>query len=261
MNLLSLSIASLYPYINQYFWPFLRILAVFSSAPVFNEKEISSKTKIALALIITLLIAPNLPDPRIAILSMAGLWIGIQQLLIGVAMGLTVQFIFIAIRHAGEIIGLQMGLSFATFYDQSGGQNMPVISRILNLLCTLLFLYFNGHLLLIDALAISFEAIPVQMQPLRSEGFMVLVQAFGMIFRSALMLALPIVTLLLCLNLMMGVLNRLTPQLSIFVVGFPLSLSIGMLALSLIMYSFAPFVENLIESIFYNLSLVLSGFT
>lgn len=259
--MLSLSIASLYPYINHYFWPFLRILAIFSSAPIFSEKEISSKTKVALALILTLLIAPNLPDSQVTLLSMAGLWMGIQQLLIGIVMGLTVQFIFISIRHAGEIIGLQMGLSFATFYDHSGGQNMPVISRILNLLCTLLFLYFNGHLLLIDALAMSFEAIPIQMQSLRPEGFMALVQVSSVIFRSGMMLALPIVALLLCLNLIMGILNRLTPQLSIFVVGFPLSLSIGMLALSLIMYSFAPFVERLIEEIFYSLSLVLTGFT
>lgn len=259
--MLSLSIASLYPYISHYFWPFLRVLAVFSSAPIFNEKEISNKTKVALAFLLTLLIAPTLPETQVTILSMAGLWTGLQQLLIGVAMGLTVQFVFIAVRHAGELIGLQMGLSFATFYDHSGGQNMPVISRIMNLLVTLLFLYFNGHLLLIDALAVSFEAIPIQMQPVRAEGFMALVQASGVIFRSGMILALPIVALLLCLNLLMGILNRLTPQLSIFVVGFPLSLSIGMVALSLIMYSLAPFLERLIESIFYSLSLVLSEFT
>lgn len=259
--MLTLSVVSLYPYINQYFWPFLRILAVFSSSPIFNEKEINNKTKIALALILTILIAPGLPATQVNILSMAALWVGVQQLLIGVAMGITIQFIFIAIRHAGEIIGLQMGLSFATFYDNSGGQNMPVISRILNLLATLLFLYFNGHLLLIDALAMSFEAVPIQHQPLRAEGFMIFVQTSGLIFSSGMLLALPIVSVLLCLNLIMGILNRLTPQLSIFVVGFPLSLSIGMLALSLLMYTFSSFFERLIESIFHSLSTVLMGFS
>ncbi|EBX3952675.1 flagellar biosynthetic protein FliR, partial [Salmonella enterica subsp. enterica serovar Offa] len=114
------------------------------SSPIFNEKEINKKTKIALAMILTLLVAPGLPQTQVNIFSIDALWVGIQQILIGVAMGLTIQFIFIAIRHAGEIIGLQMGLSFATFYDPSGGQNMPVISRILNLLATLLFLAFNG---------------------------------------------------------------------------------------------------------------------
>ncbi|WP_314189846.1 flagellar biosynthetic protein FliR, partial [Yersinia massiliensis] len=155
--MLTLSVASLYPYINHYFWPFLRILALFSSAPIYNEKEISGKLKVGLALILTFLIAPNLPESDVKILSISGLWVGIQQVIIGIAMGFIVQFIFVAVRHGGELVGLQMGLSFATFYDHSGGQNMPVIARILNLLVTLLFLYFNGHLLLIDALAASFD--------------------------------------------------------------------------------------------------------
>jgi flagellar biosynthetic protein FliR len=256
----AISAATLYPEISHYFWPFLRILAIFSSAPIYNEKEVSTRVKIGLAMVITVLIAPNLPQTNVTLLSIMGLWVGIQQLLIGIAMGLTVQFIFVAVRHAGEIIGLQMGLSFATFYDHSGGQNLPVISRILNLLVTLLFLWFNGHLLLIDALAASFEVQPVEMMKLRSDGFMTLVQASGIIFRSGMMLALPIVILLLCINLTMGILNRLTPQLSIFVVGFPLSLSIGMYSLSLVMYSLAPFFERLIATIFESLSTVLMGF-
>lgn len=257
--MLAISVATLYPYINHYFWPFLRILAIFSSAPIYNEKEVSTRVKIGLAMIITVLIAPNLPHTEVTMLSITGLWVGVQQLLTGIAMGLTVQFIFVAVRHAGEIIGLQMGLSFATFYDHSGGQNLPVISRILNLLVTLLFLWFDGHLMLIDALAASFEVQPVEMSALRADGFMALIQASGIIFRSGMMLALPIVILLLCLNLTMGILNRLTPQLSIFVVGFPLSLSIGMFSLSLIMYSLAPFFEKLIDSIFASLSTVLLG--
>ncbi|CRY56936.1 MULTISPECIES: flagellar biosynthetic protein FliR [Yersinia] len=258
--MLTLSVASLYPYINHYFWPFLRILALFSSAPIYNEKEISGKLKVGLALILTFLIAPNLPESDVKILSISGLWVGIQQVIIGIAMGFIVQFIFVAVRHGGELVGLQMGLSFATFYDHSGGQNMPVIARILNLLVTLLFLYFNGHLLLIDALAASFDILPVKERPLEAGGFMALVQASGVIFKSGMMLALPVVALLLCLNLIMGILNRLTPQLSIFVVGFPLSLSIGMLALSLIMYSLSPFFESLINSIFESLSVVLMSF-
>ncbi|HFO2532795.1 TPA: flagellar biosynthetic protein FliR [Yersinia enterocolitica] len=258
--MLTLSVASLYPYINHYFWPFLRILALFSSAPIYNEKEISGKLKVGLALILTFLIAPNLPESDVKILSISGLWVGIQQVIIGIAMGFIVQFIFVAVRHGGELVGLQMGLSFATFYDHSGGQNMPVIARILNLLVTLLFLYFNGHLLLIDALAASFDILPVKERPLEAGGFMALVQASGVIFKSGMMLALPVVALLLCLNLIMGILNRLTPQLSIFVVGFPLSLSIGMFALSLIMYSLLPFFESLINSIFESLSVVLISF-
>lgn len=255
--MLTLSIVSLYPIINQFFWPMLRVLALFTTAPLFNEKSIGKKTKIGLAVIISLLIGQNLPNSHVEIFSFSGLWVGAQQFIIGAAMGLTVQFIFVAVRNAGEIIGLQMGLSFATFFDPAAGGNMPVIARILNLLVTLLFLTFNGHLWLLNILAESFVLLPVSAAPLNADGFLALTYAAGMIFKCGLMLGLPIITLLLTLNLTLGLLNRLTPQLSIFVVGFPLTLSIGMVAMSMIMYTLAPFFENMMEDVFEHLSNII----
>lgn len=93
------------------------------------------------------------------------MWLASQQILIGVALGLTMQFAFAAIRLAGEVIGMQMGLSFATFFDPSGGPNTPVLARLLNLLAMLLFLSFDGHLWLISLLADSFHTLPIQPAP------------------------------------------------------------------------------------------------
>ncbi|HEN3278331.1 TPA: flagellar type III secretion system protein FliR [Yersinia enterocolitica] len=248
--MISLSIVSLYSIINQFFWPMLRVLALFSTAPIFNEKGISKKTKIGLAIIIASLIGQHQPNNHIEIFSIVGLWVGAQQFIIGAAMGLTIQLIFVAVRNAGEIIGLQMGLSFATFFDPASGGNMPVIARILNLLVTLLFLSFNGHLWMLSILADSFILLPVSSYPLSSEGFIYLPRMAGLIFKYGLMLGLPIIALLLCLNLTLGLLNRLTPQLSIFVVGFPLTLTVGMMSMSMLMYTLAPFFENMMEDIF-----------
>ena len=94
--------------------------------------------KIGLGGLIAILIAPTLPANTIPIISAAGLWLAIQQILIGAALGLTMQLAFAAVRLAGEVIGMQMGLSFATFFDPSGGPNMPVLA-LLNLLAMLLF--------------------------------------------------------------------------------------------------------------------------
>ncbi|CNK42884.1 flagellar biosynthetic protein FliR [Yersinia mollaretii] len=256
--MLTLSIASLYPIINQFFWPMLRILALFSTAPIFNEKGIGRKTKVGLAAIIALLVGQHLPNNHIEIFSITGLWVGAKQFIIGAAMGLTIQLIFVAVRNAGEIIGLQMGLSFATFYDPTAGGNMPVIARILNLLVTLLFLTFNGHLWMLSILADSFIALPISSDEFNSEGFLYLPHAAGLIFRFGLMLGLPIITLLLCLNLTLGLLNRLTPQLSIFVVGFPLTLGTGMAALSMMMYTLSPFFENMMEEIFDHVTRIMT---
>lgn len=253
----ALPILDIYKQIENYFWPALRILALFSTAPIFSEKEIGKKVKIGLALLVTFLISSNLPTPEVVLFSFTGLWVGAKQILIGCLMGFTIQLIFVAVRTAGEVIGLQMGLSFATFFDPNGGQNMPVIARFFNLLVTLLFLSFNGHLWLLKILSESFYLLPVNADVLHHDGFWSLLRDAGMIFQNGLMLGLPIITLLLAINFTLGLINRLTPQLSIFVIGFPLTLTIGMVALSLIMYTLSPFFEKMLLGSFQNLLSIL----
>lgn len=235
------------------FWPFLRLLSLLMTAPLFNNKAFHKQIKIALAGIIAFLIAPGMSSVQIDVFSYEGVLTGIGQLLIGVAVGLAMQLIFVAVRHAGEIAGLQMGLSFATFYDPMGGQNMPVVARLLNVLATLVFLTFNGHLYLLELMVKSFDVLPVTDVFAVGHGGLYLVQLAGMIFDCGLVLSLPIIAILLCVNLTLGVLNRLTPQLSVFVIGFPLSLSTGMMALALIMYTFAPLFERHVFALFDNL--------
>jgi flagellar biosynthetic protein FliR len=88
-----------------------------------------------------------------------------QQLLIGVGMGFAVKIVFTAFHMAGEFIGTQMGLGFATFYDPLNSAQTPVVAEFL-LLALLLFLSMNGHLLYLATLAQSFTAIPVSATPL-----------------------------------------------------------------------------------------------
>jgi flagellar biosynthetic protein FliR len=232
-------------WLSMYFWPLLRILALISTAPITGEKQVPKKVKLGLGMMITFLIAPGLP------------WLAAQQIIIGTAIGLTMQLAFAAVRMAGEIIGLQMGISFATFFDPSNRLNTPILAQLLNLLAVLLFLSFNGHLWLISLLSDSFHTLPIRSHPLNGNGFMALAKGGSIIFSGGLMLALPIVTLLLTLNMALGLLNRVTPQLSVFVIGFPLTLSIGILAMGLMMPMVAPFCEHLFSEVFDKLVLIL----
>lgn len=257
--MISFDTSQLALWLGQYFWPFVRMLALISTAPLLSEKAISKKTKVGLAMAITFLLVPNLGSNPTPVVSISGLWLVTQQILIGAALGLTMQFAFAAVRLAGEVIGLQMGLSFATFFDPSGGPNMPILARLLNLLTMLLFLSFNGHLWMISLLTESFQTLPISEQPLNGNGFLMLAQAGSLIFVNGLMLALPLITLLLALNTALGLLNRMTPQLSIFVVGFPLTLTIGMFSLSLMMPMLVPFSEHLFSEVFERLTQVMGG--
>ena len=254
-----LPLEQLYGQISHYIFILARVAALLHVAPIFAEKVINRRLRAGLALLIALLIGASTPDAQVGVYTWTGLWVIAKQVVIGAAMGLTLQFIFAAVRLAGEIIGMQMGLSFATFFDPGSG-NSPVISRFLNLLVTLLFLTFNGHLWLLSLLAETFHALPVNAAPLHAGGFIALVSYAGLIFSQGLMLGLPVIALLLCINFTLGLLNRLTPQLSIFVIGFPLTLSVGMVALFLIAQTLAPFFERLMARGFEAISELILAF-
>jgi flagellar biosynthetic protein FliR len=242
---LSVTSAQLGAWIVAFVWPFVRMLALISSSPVFGEKKVTRQVKVALAALLAIAIAPTLgPMPAVPLFSAGGVWILIQQVLIGSAMGFSMRLVFAAVQAAGDYAGLQMGLSFASFFDPNSGGNTMVLSSLLNMLAMLIFLAVDGHLMMISTLVESFHVLPISDAPLAAEGWHVLALAGANVFSAALMLALPLIGALLTLNLAMGILNRASPQLSIFAVGFPLTLLGGILMLQQLMPHLAPFMER-----------------
>ncbi|EHZ6244108.1 flagellar type III secretion system protein FliR [Escherichia coli] len=231
-------------WLSLYFWPLLRVLALISTAPILSERSVPKRVKLGLAMMITFAIAPSLPANDVPVFSFFALWLAVQQILIGIALGFTMQFAFAAVRTAGEIIGLQMGLSFATFVDPASHLNMPVLARIMDMLALLL--------------ADTFHTLPIGGEPLNSNAFLALTKAGSLIFLNGLMLALPLITLLLTLNLALGLLNRMAPQLSIFVIGFPLILTVGISLMAALMPLIAPFCEHLFSEMFNLLADIIS---
>lgn len=232
----SVTSAQLAAWMVAFLWPFVRMLALVSTAPVLGEPSVPRQVKVALAALLALLLAPTLgPMPAVPVMSVAGGWILAQQVLIGSAMGFAMRMVFTAVQAAGEYISLQMGLSFATFFDPGSGGSTTVLSRLLHMLALLIFLALDGHLLLIATLAESFHTLPIADAPWSAQGWLRLVTGARDIFASGLMLALPLVTALLTLNLAMGILNRSAPQFSIFAVGFPLTLLAGIAMLAPLM--------------------------
>ncbi|WBY00606.1 flagellar biosynthetic protein FliR [Ramlibacter tataouinensis] len=236
--------AQLAGWMAAFLWPFLRMLALVSMAPVFGERAVPRRHKVATAALLTLAVAPVLgPMPQVPPVSGDGAWLAAQQVLVGLAMGFSMRLVFAMVQAAGEYAGLQMGLSFASFFDPgSGGQTM-VLGRLLNALAMLAFLAFDGHLMVVAVLVHSFEALPVSTEPLAARGWMVLAAAGTQVIAGGLMLALPMVAALLILNLTMGVLTRVSPQISIFSVGFPMTLLAGLVLLQLVVQQLPAFLE------------------
>lgn len=220
-------------WIQLFFWPTVRILAFFMASPLWSTPSVPRQVKLLFGVGIALAIAPSLPPmPVIPLFSVESIGIMLQQILIGIAMGMVLRIMIAVVQTAGEFISMQMGLAFATFYQPDAGTNTMVISRLLEMLTLLMFLAMNGHLISIEILAWTFEILPVGTTSIDASFAETLVRWGGTIFTSGLLMAVPIVTALLLINLSLGILNRASPQLSVFSVGFPMTLTAGLVLMT-----------------------------
>jgi len=239
--MLSVTSAQLDAWLALFMFPLARIMGLIATAPIFSNATLPRRNRVILGLVLSIALSPALPPMPIIV---TGSWIGLailaEQLLIGLLMGMTLRIVFAAIDLAGELIGLQMGLSFAVFYDpQSSGQT-PVITEFLSLFASLIFLSMDGHLVAIAALAKSFQMLPITAQPFAIKGLASFLSWAGTLFSSGVLLALPLIAALLIANLALGVLTRMAPTLNLFAIGFPVTLSAGFIVLMLSL----PYMES-----------------
>ena len=149
-------------------WPFLRVLALFTSLPVFGQRTVPARVRIALAFFIALAAAGvSPPPPAVPLDSAVAFTVVAQQVIIGLALGFSVRVVFAAVEFAGEIIGLQMGLNFAGFFDPVTATQATATSRFFSTMVAFLFIAMGGHLLVIQAVVESLTAFPVGPEPFR----------------------------------------------------------------------------------------------
>ena len=244
--MVEVTFAQLQAWLVAFLWPFVRITAFMAVSPLWGHSSIPNQAKVGLAALVTIAIAPILPPmPNIAIMSWAAIGIMIEQILIGLAIGLVMHMVFAVVQAAGDFIGLQMGLAFASFFDTASGTNIMVLSRILYMITLLMFLAMNGHLMVLETLIMSFQTLPIGIGTFNPGAFDLLARYAGTIFASGMLLALPVVASLLTINLALGILNRSAPQLTVFNIGFPTSLLVGLILMMVLMTDMSSFLERL----------------
>jgi len=228
------------------FWPLTRILALFASAPVFSHASLPMRAKVGIALAIALAIAPVVAAPPLAgLLEASGFVMLAHNILVGVALGFAIRLVFAGVELAGELIGLQIGLSFAAFFNPDSRESENVVSNFMSMLVLLMFLAIDGHLMLLSALVDSFRVFPAAASgPLPIEP-LALARGAADIFAIALTICLPILAVMLLVNVVLGVMARVAPQLNLFAVGFPVTVLAGLAALVL----FLPTLESPIRAV------------
>ena len=226
--------AQLVAWLSPLIWPFVRVLALISALPVLGQRMVPARVRIALAFFVALAAQASLPPmPVVPLDSPLAFVLIVQNLLIGITIGFAVRIVFAAVEFAGEVIGLQMGLNYAGFFDPASGGQGTAPSRFFGKTVGWLFIVINGHLLVVMAVVQSFTAFPVGPEPF---AFLRTLQpqSWGAeVFALGLWIALPLVGMLLFVNLVLGIISRVAAQMNVFAIGFPVTLGTGLVGVLL----------------------------
>jgi len=206
----------------------LRTSVFLAFLPVLGAKTLPASFRIGLAVAIAVVLTPVVdlrPGENDTVILV------VREVVLGMALGLSVRFVFFAFEVAGQVISDSMGLSIATIFNPEIGQSTEV-ARLLTILATLLFLVMDAHHDLIAIFVRSYDLVPVgtgDVRALVGEGIAIT----GRIFLLAVKLGAPVLVGLVTLNLLLGFVTKATPQINIFFISFPLYILLGFFILLL----------------------------
>jgi flagellar biosynthesis protein FliR len=211
--------------------------AAFLTAPLFSARTFPLQVRLILALAIGMASSGrvNLALPAEGLASLDVILIVAGEAVIGAMLGLAVQLGYAGALIAGEVIAGAMGLGFASMVDPASGGTTPVLASLLSVIALLLFIGSDGHLLLIRLIAESYATLPPGGALPSGDVMRRLVDFASQLFAAGLLIALPVTSAVILVQIIMGVLARTAPQLNLFAVGFPVAIGCGLLLLALAM--------------------------
>ena len=240
-------------------FPFFRILAFLHFCPVLDNRAFSRRIKTVLALALAVIITPMLPEKVLLseLMSMRTILLTGEQLLWGMLFGMAMQLVFVALQTAGHILSMNMGLGMAMMNDPVTGSSTTVISQMIYTFCGLLFFVMDGHLLVVTILYKGFVWWPIG-QAINKPTLLLIVQSLGWIMSSATLIAIPTTFVMLIVQGGFGLLNRVSPTLNLFSLGFPISMLFGLLCISMMMTNIPDHYLNLTNDILARLEAIRS---
>ena len=212
-----------------------RVIALIAAIPAFAGSGISAQSKVILAFTTALLLFPAMAPhtPRVAFnLTSFGLLI-VNEVLIGVLIGLVAQLVFTAITFGGTVIGYQMGFAAANIFDPQTTQQLSLMSQFINVLALLAFLAMNGHHYFFRLIVESYVLLPPGLLDFSAGAVDELMRMTSHMFVLGVKFSAPILALLLIANTVLGILARVFPQLNVFMLSFPINIGISFIVIGL----------------------------
>jgi flagellar biosynthetic protein FliR len=242
--------------LEAFFLVFLRSAAFMMAGPLYTLKGLPSLVKIGFALILAVVVFP-IVEVRLFEDTWMYWLAALGEIGAGLLLGAAVTMIINSIRMAGQFIDFQIGYSMANLVDPATGTSTTLLGQYLYLLGLIFFLMVDGHYTLIAALFGSYQLVPLGMANLGGGAAVGIMQIFAKTFVYALQVAAPIIAILLIADLSLGFLTRTTPQINVFLTGFPVKMIVGLLTLSFLIPLFGAVFNSIFNTIERDLYLLM----
>ena len=233
---------------NWYIFLFVgcRMTGVIFFNPIFGRGSVPTMVKIGLSLGIALNVAHGLTGTYVADYTTIDLLVSmVREFAVGYAMGFVMQ-LFMGIFHiGGELMDLQLGFTMAQMYDPSTNTQVSVTGNLITILYVLLFFITNSHITLLAVAAKSYSVVPVGISGVSGKIGVYMIELFGYILVYALQLALPIIVTEILVEVAVGILMRVVPNINVFVVNIQLKIMVGLMVLLTIIPILVRFIGKL----------------
>jgi flagellar biosynthesis protein FliR len=237
--------------IRDFFLIFARVGGLMLAAPIFGSKSVPPLVKISLIVWFSIFcfFSVDLSYPVVALMSLQNYLLIVLQFMAGLFMGFVWKLLFDMFVVMGNIVSMQMGLSFAIINDPSSDSTTPVLGSFFNILVLLFFLSMNGPALMLAVLQESFAHIIVMPDLKAAIDFGGIIPLFNLVFSYALSTSLVILTSLIIANIGFGLMGRLAPQLNVIQLGFPVFIVFGFFIIYCSIEYFSAFFMETTEQI------------
>lgn len=240
----------------------MRVSIVMFMLPVFSTNNIPIPVKAAVTLVFSLGVWPHLALPGTMPahpFDLALMLLG--EVVLGLVLGMAVNFLFMGIQAGGELLGFQMGFTMINFADPLTGNQTGATAFFLWMVSLLAFLALDGHLYMIKGFAASFALVPPGGLFIGESLLWQVLQLAAQIFVLALKIAAPVMVALFMVEVALALVARTSPQIHIMEFGFPVKIGVGFFFVGLLLVIMADHVENFIrgmDGLFTNLLRTMS---
>lgn len=243
---------------------FVRVMACLAMMPDLGDRTVSMRVRVMLALALTIALDAGLGVVAVAPPEHTFMMLPVlaREVVLGAALGLSVRLIYAAIQVAGDISGINMGLSLDVLFNIASGEQQLALGRLFAVIATLFFFALGGHLIVTGTLFEHLRAFPVGDGAFALPSTDVIAEAGVHMIRSAVLLAAPVLAVTLILNMAMGFIMRVVPSVNIFGIGLSILMIGGFVAMSLEGEAIRMFIERELDALperMFQLSGVLPG--